>query len=171
MDGGGERAEHEIKASITRPQLWLRAVGGARMTETTHGRVTPPRGLKPEAEGGKEQKRGDEKEKLKEEVFRKREERRKQGLCEGRGQGRKPGRLSVGILIIHFFRLELIKLLSQRPSLNTRTHSALSTSSILLQRWRRPANSSHRDVCQAAAGRGDKACFMITMETTPSPAG
>lgn len=126
MDGGGERAEHEIKASISRPQLWLRAVGGARSTETTHGRVMPPRGLKPEAEGGKEQKRGDEKEKLKEEVFRKREERRKQGLCEGRGQGRKPGRLSVGILIIHFFRLELIKLLSQRPSLNTNTHTLSS---------------------------------------------
>lgn len=33
MDGGGERAEHEIKASISRPQLWLRAVGGARSTE------------------------------------------------------------------------------------------------------------------------------------------
>lgn len=78
------------------------ASGGWSRTGVNDGwrwRVTPPRGLKPEAEGV-EQKRGDEEENLKEEVFRKREERRKQGLREkeerGKGTGKEAGQAQRG---------------------------------------------------------------------------
>lgn len=52
----------------------------------------------------------------------------------------------------------------------TLTLWALSPNSTLLQHWWQRANSSHGDVWQAAAGAGDKACFMITMATAQSPA-